>query len=60
MSGFGGCHAFADPDSKVGFAYVPNRTDFYLMDPRQEALRHAMYRSIGETDPVLLGAEDAS
>ncbi len=51
MLGFGGCIGFADPHSKVGFAYVPNRTDFYLMDPRQNALRQAMYRSIGKTRP---------
>jgi len=57
MPGFGGCIGFADPDAGVGFAYVPNLTDFYLMDPRQNALRVAMYRSIGEKDPVLLGKE---
>jgi CubicO group peptidase (beta-lactamase class C family) len=49
MLGFGGCIGFADPYAKIGFAYVPNRTDTYLMDPRQNALRLAMYRSIGET-----------
>jgi CubicO group peptidase (beta-lactamase class C family) len=49
MLGFGGCIGFADPHAKIGFAYVPNRTDTYLMDPRQNALRLAMYRSIGET-----------
>ncbi len=53
MPGFGGCFAFADPNAELGFAYVPNRDDFYLMDPRQNALRAAMYRSIGETDPIL-------
>ncbi len=57
MPGFGGCFAFADPHAELGFAYVPNRDDFYLMDPRQNALRAAMYRSIGETDPVLTTAE---
>ncbi len=57
MVGFGGCFAFADPEAAVGFAYVPNRDDFYLMDPRQSALRWAMYRAIGETDPTLLGEE---
>jgi CubicO group peptidase (beta-lactamase class C family) len=51
MLGFGGCFGFADPHAKLGFAYVPNRTDFYLMDPRQDALRQAMYRSIGKTNP---------
>jgi CubicO group peptidase (beta-lactamase class C family) len=55
MPGFGGCFGFADPDSDVGFAYAPNLNDFYLMDPRQNALRYAMYRSIGEPDPVLSG-----
>ncbi len=57
MLGFGGCFGFADPHARVGFAYVPNRNDYYLMDPRQNALRLAMYRSIGETNPVLLGEE---
>ena len=57
MLGFGGCFGFADPHAKIGFAYVPNRTDFYLMDPRQNTLRVAMYRSIGETNPFLLQEE---
>jgi len=55
MPGFGGCIGLADPDARVGFAYVTNLSDYYLMDPRQNALRFAMYRSIGETDPALLG-----
>ena len=54
MVGFGGCFGFADPHTKIGFAYVPNRTDLFLMDPRQDALRTAMYRSIGITNPFLL------
>ncbi len=57
MLGFGGCFGFADPHAGIGFAYVPNRTDFYLMDPRQNALRTAMYRSIGETNPFPLREE---
>jgi CubicO group peptidase (beta-lactamase class C family) len=57
MLGFGGCFGFADPHAKIGFAYVPNRNDFYLMDPRQNALRNAMYRSIGKTNPFLLQEE---
>ena len=55
MLGFGGCIGFADPHASVGFSYVPNRADYYLMDPRQNALRLAMYRSIGEANPFLLG-----
>jgi CubicO group peptidase (beta-lactamase class C family) len=57
MLGFGGNLGFADPEAQVGFAYVANLNGLYLMDPRQNALRIAMYRSIGETDPVLLGKE---
>jgi len=60
MPGFGGCFGFADPDSEVGFAYVPNLTDYYLMDPRQNALRVATYRSIGETDPDILEGRGTS
>ena len=51
MLGFGGNFGFADPDAQVGFAYVANLNGLYLMDPRQNALRTAMYRSIGKTDP---------
>jgi CubicO group peptidase (beta-lactamase class C family) len=53
MVGFGGNFGFADPEAQVGFAYVTNLNDLYLMDPRQNALRTAMYRSIGESDPFL-------
>jgi CubicO group peptidase (beta-lactamase class C family) len=53
MLGFGGSFGFADPHAKLGFAYVPNLNDIHLMDPRQEALRKAMYRSIGIDDPFL-------
>ncbi len=51
MPGFGGSFGFADPDAKLGYGYVLNRQGTYLMDPRDVALRTAMYRSIGETDP---------
>ncbi len=53
MLGFGGYLAFADPHGKIGFAYILNRNDVYLSDPRQNALRLAMYHSIGEKDPFL-------
>jgi CubicO group peptidase (beta-lactamase class C family) len=49
--GSGGSSGFADPNARIGYAYVPNRMDRYLIDPRGEALRRAMYRSIGEPDP---------
>jgi CubicO group peptidase (beta-lactamase class C family) len=51
MLGFGGNFGFADPTAQVGFAYVANLNGLYLMDPRQNALRTAMYRSIGDKDP---------
>ncbi|UCD72688.1 MAG: beta-lactamase family protein [Candidatus Bathyarchaeota archaeon] len=49
--GSGGSFGFADPEAQIGYGYVPNRMDSYLMDPRDQALRRAMYRSIGEPDP---------
>jgi len=50
MPGFGGSFGFADPEAKIGYGYVPNRMNRYLTDPRDLALRTAMYSSIGETD----------
>lgn len=49
--GTGGSMGFADPHAEVGYAYIPNRMGAQLQDPREAALRGAMYRSIGETDP---------
>jgi CubicO group peptidase (beta-lactamase class C family) len=49
--GTGGSFGFADPHAQVGYAYVPNRMGTHLEDPREAALRRAMYRSIGEPDP---------
>lgn len=42
---------FADPEAEIGCGYVMNRMGSYLIDPRDWALRKAMYRSIGEADP---------
>ncbi len=49
--GTGGSMGFADPHAALGYAYVPNHWEYYLTDPREKALRTAMYRSIGEKDP---------
>jgi CubicO group peptidase (beta-lactamase class C family) len=51
MPGAGGSFGFADPQAGIGYGYVPNRMSTYLSDPRDLALRDAMYRSIGEPHP---------
>jgi len=49
--GMGGSFGFADPQAEIGYGYVLNGMGTSLEDPREHALRNAMYRSIGETDP---------
>lgn len=46
--GWGGSFAFADPEAKLGYAYVMNRMNAGQgSEPREEALRDALYRVIG-------------
>jgi len=49
--GTGGSFAFADPHAQLGYAYFPNQMGTSLEDPRELALRTAVYRSIGERLP---------
>jgi hypothetical protein len=49
--GSGGSFGFADPDAEIGYGYVPNQMGMRLQDPRDAALRAAMWRSIGMPDP---------
>ncbi|MGZ5966050.1 MAG: serine hydrolase domain-containing protein [Polyangiales bacterium] len=45
--GAGGSFAYVDPDARLGYAYVMNKFDFYLVDdPREKPLRDAIYRAI--------------
>jgi CubicO group peptidase (beta-lactamase class C family) len=45
--GAGGSFGFADPDARLGYAYVMNKLDFWLTDdPRETALRDAVYRAV--------------
>lgn len=49
--GAGGSFAFADPDAHLGYGYVMNKLDFYLTDdPREKALRDAVYRAIAHRE----------
>jgi CubicO group peptidase (beta-lactamase class C family) len=49
--GTGGSFGFADPKAKIGYGYVLNGMGTYITDPRDIALRKAMYCSIGEAEP---------
>ncbi len=49
--GTGGSFGFADPEAEIGWGYVPNRMGVHLQDPREVALRTALYRAAGVPDP---------
>lgn len=44
--GNGGSFAFADPETGIGYCYAPNRLGFAMVDPRDVALRDALYRDV--------------
>jgi CubicO group peptidase (beta-lactamase class C family) len=45
--GAGGSFGVADPDSRLGYAYVMNNMEFQMFDdPREKALRDAVHSSI--------------
>ena len=50
--GVGGSFGFADPDTGVGYGYVMNKLGFHpVSDPRELALRHALFHDILKTRP---------
>lgn len=47
--GAGGSFGFADPDKEIGYAYIMTNMGAYLVnDPRELAIRDAMYRCVEE------------
>jgi CubicO group peptidase (beta-lactamase class C family) len=47
MAGLGGSFGFADPDARLGYAYVTNKMDIYFFDdPREKTVRDACHRCV--------------
>ena len=44
--GAGGSFGFADPDTGIGYAYVMNKMGFHMVDPRELALRNALFDDV--------------
>lgn len=44
--GVGGSFGFADPDTGIGYAYVMNKLGFHPIDPRESALRTALFQDV--------------
>jgi CubicO group peptidase (beta-lactamase class C family) len=57
--GAGGSHGFADPHAQIGYGYVPNQFVMSFQEPRDLALRTALYHSIGETYPYQVPGRSA-
>jgi len=45
-AGLGGSVGLAGPDTGVGFSYVMNKMGFHFFDPRQRALRDALFHDV--------------
>jgi CubicO group peptidase (beta-lactamase class C family) len=58
--GAGGSFGFADPDARLGYAYVMNNMDYYMIDdPREKALRDAVHSSIRRLSCPHAGPDEA-